>query len=211
MVFVMGCSVSGQSRKSPGSAQVVTWMRGVPPKSIDFVHGSTCKTVDFVITPSMVEGLPDHKLEVHFSAGSSSLVDCEKLSDRPSYDRPFALLMEIDHAREGEFSFSGLDDYLNVKHRETGAYKLIDIAYYLPSANNSIGELRPFCQNNRAVAAKQSTRLLSAGWYRIVVSSYPAFFSEVTVYCWSPSSSGMLSVSANDHREMSYQYYNRQM
>lgn len=209
LISVCGCSPLGSLSRKSSLPPVLEWNEGMSELTKRSVSGTLCKALDFEITPEMVAGLPDDKVEVTIRAASASLVECDRLTSKPNYDDPFALLLEMNDKEDNQIQFPSLEDYLTSQQRQMGKYKLLDIAYYLPFINSREGELRPFCVNGKASAQKITKQWLPPGQYRIVFSSYPEFFTDVTLYCWPANKHKVVSISANDLDQMTTLYSDR--
>lgn len=145
------------------------------------VHGDLL-SVDFYIPPDY--GMDPHWEGVYngrLTAVSRSLRRCDGIA-LPGLQQPFGLLMSIDSARIGEIQFKTIAQYLRWQ-AEKSAYRIVDIVYYIPTADPATGRIGSICKNGFAEVKKNAYVKLTGGWYRMVLSSEAGFFSSMVVSC----------------------------
>jgi hypothetical protein len=207
-VVLPGCKAQ-QGIQDLSVTTSVSWSPLGTTSSPAVTAGDNYRILDFEVTPQMTQGLPDNRLAVTVHAGSASLVNCQTLSSLPDYTTPFALLLSIDRDKMREMDIHSIGAYLRQK-RQTDAYKILDIAYYLPILDTQTGEIGKLCQHDRAAAFKRTTQLLAPGWYRIVLSSSLGFPSKVFFVCIPVDATHFMTVEASDFQDMEWAYKNRQ-
>lgn len=147
------------------------------------VHGDLL-SVDFYIPPGYGmdpswEGVYNGRL----TAVSRSLRRCDGIS-LPGFQTPFGLLMSIDSTRIGEVHFKTIAQYIR-QQTENDAYRIVDIMYYLPTADPATGRIGSICKNGFAEVNKSAYVKLAGGWHRMVLSSEAGFYSSMQVSCTS--------------------------